>query len=322
LYNKAFILIFFFSVTCQSHTPAQCLSSFTPVGGTENLLVLQKKAFRVITFYKHGGGNQYFNENRHADYDLIGKACYNNLTSILGYGITDRLSIESELGYFINKSQKYNTQPAYTLKGHGFSNLVLSVKYGLYNDHFNRVFYSAGLGIKIPCSVNPQLVNNVELPVELQPTIGACGMVFNSVFVKENTGRGLRYFLTNRLETSLTNKNDYRLGAAIFNSMYVSKHLMFSWLKGDWTAIMQLRNEIRLHDKIAGDPKMASGSVLFFAVPQVNYVVKEKWYLSTMLDIPLYQYFNGTQLGAGMGITVSLSRTFHAGHQKADAGKE
>lgn len=112
-------------------------------------------------------------------------------------------------------------------------------------------------------------------------------------------------------KTNFANKNAYQLGTAIFSSAFISKHLMFSWLKGDWTTIMQLRNEIRFHDKIAGYQKEASGSLLFFAVPQVIYGIKEKWHLSAMVDIPIYQYFSGTQLGAGVGITFSLSRTFN-----------
>jgi hypothetical protein len=30
-----------------------------------------------------------------------------------------------------------------------------------------------------------------------------------------------------------------------------------------------------------------------------------------MVDVPVYQYFNGTQLGAGIGLTLSLSRSFN-----------
>jgi hypothetical protein len=68
---------------------------------------------------------------------------------------------------------------------------------------------------------------------------------------------------------------------------------MFPWLKSDWTTIIQLRNEIRTPDRIEGKVKPSSGSVLFFIVPQVNYVLLEKWYLSVMVDLPVYQYFVG-----------------------------
>lgn len=288
---------------------AQCLSSVNPVGGTENITVLEKKSLRVILFYKHGEAKQYYEGSRHSDFNLISKAHYNYVSSIIGYGVGNKLTIETEAGYFINKSQVYDIQPTYTLTGKGFSNIIVSTKYNIYSNHIKRKYYSAAVGLKVPFSRSPQFANNVELPVEVQPTIGAYGFVFNSYYVKENSEKGLRFFITNRVETNLPNKQHYYLGTAIFNSFFVSKHLMFPWLKSDWTIIVQVRNEIRTPDKIKGIVKPSSGSMLFFLVPQINYVFREKWYVSTMIDVPVYQYFIGTQLGAGIGITFSLSRT-------------
>jgi len=85
---------------------------------------------------------------------------------------------------------------------------------------------------------------------------------------------------------------------------------MFSWLKGDWTAIVQLRNELRAPDKLADEIKASSGSTLFFVSPQINYVAKGDWYISGMVDLPVYQNFKGTQLAAGTGLTLIVSKTF------------
>jgi hypothetical protein len=297
---------------------AQCLSSANPVGGTENLLVLEKNSLRIISFYKHGEVKQYFEKDHHSGFDLIRKAYYNNLTSIIGYGFSSRLTIETELGYYINKSQIYNTQPAYTLSGKGFSNLIAFIKYNLYTNYMSRMFYSMAIGFKIPFTRNPQLVNNVELPIEVQPTVGSYGFVFYSSFVKENSERGLRFFITNRAEVNMPNRNEYQLGTSFFNSFFMSKHLMFPWLKDDWTTIIQLRNEIRLRDKKAGYKKESTGGFLFILVPQINYVIKEKWFLSAMIDFPVYQYFHGTQLGAGTGFTFSLARTFNPSYKNPE----
>lgn len=289
---------------------SQCLSSVNPVGGTNNLLVLEKNSLRIISFYKYGQGTQYFENNQHSDFDLISKAYYNYLSTVFGYGVTNKFSLELETGYFFNKTQIYDLDPQYKLTGKGLSNIVLMGKHSLFADPVNRIYITGAAGVKIPFSRNPQLVNNVEIPVEVQPTIGVYGLVFNASFVKENSGSGMRYFLISRMETNGSNKNKYRLGNSFFNSIYISKHLMFPWLKGDWTTILQVRNEIRTFDKIDNIKKESSGSTLFFIAPQINYVHKEEWYLSAMLDIPIYQNFNGTQLGAGTGITFILSRTF------------
>jgi hypothetical protein len=289
---------------------SQCLSSVNPVGGTSNLLVLPKKTIRTITFYKFNYGNRYYQENRPSDFDLIEHAFYNYIGTILGYGITSRLTLETETGYFINKTQLYNVEPSWKQKGYGFSNVIISARYGILNNNQNRVYFSASAGVKIPCSVNYQVVNGVELSEELQPTIGSYGMVLQSFLVKENSFRGLRYFLTNRLEINRVNRKGFKPGSSVFTSFYISKHLMFQWLKGDWTTILQIRNETRNRNIRENVPVEASGSILFFLSPQLNYSIHETWNLSLMGDIPLYQYLNGIQLGTKYGVTLSLSRDF------------
>ena len=289
---------------------AQCLSSVNPVGGTNNLLVLEKNSLRVITFYKFGQGNRYYSGTEISDFDLVDRAFYNYWSTTLGYGVSRKLTLELESCYFFNKTQIYNLDPEYRLRGSGLSNMVLMAKHSLYSNPFKRIYLTGAAGAKIPFSRDTKWVNNVELPVELQPTMGAYGMVLNLAFVKENSGNGMRYFFISRAEFNGTNKKEYKLGNSWYNSIYLSKHLMSPKIKGDWTAILQLRNEIRQQDVIGTEIKKSSGSNLLFIAPQLNYVYKEQWYISAMIDIPVFQDFNGTQLGAGFGYTIVFSRTF------------
>jgi hypothetical protein len=308
------IRILSFVITFTTYNPfllsSQCLSSVNPVGGSDNLLVLEKNALRVISFYKSGQGKQYYEGSQHSDFDLISRAYYNYLSAVVGYGITGNLTLEIESGYFFNKTQDYDVGQGYRLTGKGLSNFVALARHGVYSDHTHRFYTTAGWGVKVPSSRNLQLADYVKLPVEVQPTLGAYGGVFTASVVKENSFTGMRYFLTTRMEAHLSNKEDYRPGTGIYTSVYVSKHLMYPWLKGDWTAIIQLKNEIRGYDKMENIRKVSSGSVLFFAVPQLNYSWREKWNVSALTDLPLYQYFNGTQLGAGTGFSLIVSRTF------------
>jgi hypothetical protein len=290
---------------------SQCLSTVNPVGGTSNLLALQSKTIRTIAFYRFNYGNKYFHEDKPSDFNLIKSACYNYIGTILGYGITSRLTLETEAGYFVNKTQQYNVDPIQKLRGYGFSNIVVSARYGIYRNNHRRLFYSASAGVKIPCSVNYQVIDGVELPEELQPSVGSYGLVFQSFLVKENSLRGLRYFLTNRLETNRTNRKNFKLGTSFFTSFYISKHLLFGWIKGDWTTILQLRNEIRSRNIRADEPVEASGSIIVFLSPQINYSINETWNISVMCDIPIYQYLNGVQLGSKYGITIGFARDFN-----------
>jgi hypothetical protein len=308
--NKLIITFLLVTGLSIDHAPAQCLSSVNPVGGSNNLLVLEKKSLRVISFYRFNYGDQYFEGDKRSDFNLIKSANYNYAGSIIGYGLANKVTIETELGYFFNKTQNYNLVPAYILRGSGFSNAILSVKYSLLKDNSNRFFISSSLGAKIPFSTKPISRDGVELPVEVQPTIGAFGTVVQLFLVKEKPATGTRYFLTGRMELNSRNNQEYKLGKSIFTSAFVSKHLMFSWLKGDWTTILQIRNEIRNKDKTANGWKESSGSTIFYLSPQINYFIKEKWNVSLMFDLPIYQYFNGIQLATKYGLSLNIARDF------------
>lgn len=280
------------------------------MGGSNNLLVLEKQSLRVITFYRYNYGNRYFEGDKHSDFNLIKSANYNYAGSIIGYGLANKITIETELGYFFNKTQNYNLNPAYTLRGSGFSNAIISVKYSLFKNNSKRFFISSSLGAKIPFSIHPIYREGVELPVEVQPTVGAFGTVVQLFLVKEKPLNGIRYFVTGRMELNSKNNQDYKLGTSIFTSFFFSKHLMFSWLKGDWTTILQIRNELRSRDKTINGWKESSGSTIFYVSPQINYFIKEKWNVSLMLDLPVYQYFNGTQLATKYGMSLNFARYF------------
>jgi len=306
-----YIFIFLLAATVfKDHTIAQCFSSANPVGGSDNLLVLDKRSLRLITFYRYNYGNQFYEGNERSDFDLIRSANYNYIGTLIGYGLFNKLTMEADLGYFINKTYTYNLDPPYPLSGSGFSSSVLSVKYGLIKNNEKRFFISSSLGAKIPFSTKPVTRDGVELPVELQPSIGAFGLVFQIFMVKEKSLTGSRYFLTSRLDVNSENKQEYKLGASLFSSIYYSKHLMFPWLKGDWTIILQIRDEIRQKDrKTTGWIESTGSNILYFS-PQLNLFIKEKLNVSLMVDVPVYKYLNGTQLATKYGISLNLSRDF------------
>jgi hypothetical protein len=309
--NKLIVTLLLVPWLCTDPAQAQCLSSVNPVGGSNNLLVLGKNSLRLISFYRFNYGDRYFEGDDRSDFNLIKSANYNYAGTIIGYGLADKVTLEGEFGYFFNKTQHYNIVPAYMLRGSGFSNAIVSVKYGLLKDDIKRFFISSSLGAKIPFSTKPISRDGVELPVEVQPTIGSFGTVVQLFVVKEKTVTGTRYFLTSRMEINTTNKQDYKLGTSVFTSFFLSKHLMFPWLKGDWTTILQVRNEIRNKDKTINGWKESSGSTIFYVSPQINYFIKEKWNVSLMLDLPVYQHFNGIQLATRYGLSLNFARDFN-----------
>ena len=286
---------------------AQCFSSLNPVGGISNLLVLEKNTIRLIGSYNYGLSNEYFEGHKKSDYSLIEWADYNYSGIIMAYGIFSKITLEAETGYFLNKTYKFENS---TNTGYGFNNIIISPKFSLIANHDKRFFISGSTGIKIPFSRELQKVEGVEVPHELQPSTHAFGYVVQAFIVKENSFKGLRYFLVARGEHNYKNKAGYKYGNYFSVSAYVSKHLMHNWIKGDWTTILQLRNEFRGKDNINDHVVESTGGYSLLIIPQINYTIKEKWNISLMGNIPVYQYFNGIQLATNFGLVLNFSGDF------------
>ena len=60
---------------------------------------------RVNALYKYGFFETYYHNNvKLVNYGPIKNMSYNYTSLVLGYGLTKRLTLEHEAGYFINKN--------------------------------------------------------------------------------------------------------------------------------------------------------------------------------------------------------------------------
>ncbi len=303
-YYGVFIIL---ALTLLNDLQAQCFSALNPVGGVSNLLVLEKNTIRFIASYHYGLNSEYFNGHEKSDYSLVKRAVYNYSGIIIAYGIFNKITLETETGYFLNKTYKLENS---TNTGYGFNNIIISPKFSLITNNDKRIFISASTGLKIPFGRELKKADGVEVPHELQPSTHAPGYVIQTFVVKENSFRGLRYFLVARGEYNYKNKAGYKYGSYLSASAYLSKHLMSDRIKGDWTTILQLRNEFRGKDNINDRVVESTGGYSLLLMPQVNYTIKEKWNISLMGNLPLYQYFNGIQLATKFGIVLNFAGDF------------
>ena len=292
---------------------AQCFASAgNPIGGTANMGVMDKNALRTAVFYKFAYSGKYHQGNRNytGQGAVLNYAWYNYSGWLVAYGISDKLTIETEGGYFINKSQNYEINNS-TLSGNGLSNAVVSIKPRLFYNPDKRVEISCALGANIPFSLEPQIKDGVRLPIDIQPSTGSFGIVFQSFFIKENSFNAIRFLLTNRIEKYFLNNQDYLFGNLYSTSFYFSRHFIFNQLKlKDWTLILQLKNQIKDKNYREGNIVTASGSFLLFLGPQINLALNNKWNISLLGEIPLYQNYNDIQLANNYAFVFSLVRDF------------
>jgi hypothetical protein len=295
------ILIILLGIT-QRVLIAQCCSVGNPVMGLGTVGVLEPNSLRSITFLKTSYSDTYFEGSQPST--LQGKtASYNYIGQLLGYGISKRLGVELELGYFLNKTEEdewLGRQNTY-----GFSSGVMMLK-GLIWKSSDVWEFSTAAGLRFPLK-NRVFTDEFGLPypVALQPSIQAYGAVGQLFLYRNFTDLKLKSVWLNRFEFNASDPDAYKVGSAWFSSLFLSRSF-----KGRHVAIIQLRNEWRAHDFQGETRFSASGGDVLLVSPQYAYILPAEWKLFLMAELPLYRRYNGMQMGAKMAFGISLMKDF------------
>ncbi len=272
----------------------------------------------MVGYYRYNYSDTYFkgsdktNENTALKY-----AAYNFSGIAFGYGITKRLTLEADFGYFFNKTQQSkdirlsdSTLLNYKIKGYGLSNGGITVKYGIFVKPAKQVEITLGAGFRYPFSTNPQMVDGVELNRDVQPStnaFAASGMLF---FNKGFPSITLRLFSINRFDYNFEGKDGYKYGNILLNSVFVSKKIVKYFF-----GILQIRNEWKTNDLDNRNKVVNSGFVLLTLSPTLSYSIAGKWNLTALCDIPVYKYYNGKQMTPKYSVALSLSRDIDLGRK-------
>jgi hypothetical protein len=221
----------------------------------------------------------------------------------VAYGLTKRITIDLDGGYYLNRTQNFSFfGDSYTLNGYGGSAITLSGRASVLKDTVNDVEVTLGVGLKMPWSRQPQIVDGVELTEDVQPCNGSYGLSLRAFIFKEFDKSGVRLFLMHNTTLSTINDRNYKEGNNYTTSLYASK----TFFK-NLTLIGQVRNEVR--DYAFRDDKVvsSSGGFRFVFVPQINYSFKQKYNLSVLYELPFYQYYYGIQLHDQYAFSVNLN---------------
>lgn len=291
---------------------AQCFASAgNPMGGSANMGVMNKNALRVMAFYRYQFASDYYNLDAlyHGHARIYRSANYNYAGTLLGYGITDRISAELETGFYINKSVNYRLESLSWQTGQGLSNALVSLKYAFYRDVDKRFEITGSGGVNIPYRYRLMSENGSVLPYDIQPSTAAYGLVLQTFLIKENSFKSIRFFWINRFDKNFVNPDGYVFGSVFSTSAFFSRHFIFGQGKAkDWTLIFQVR--FQHTEPNLGYKENASGGRSVFIAPQINCSINELWNISLMYEKPVYQYYNGIQLGVNYALLLNFARDF------------
>jgi len=304
----SFLVVLF---SCES-VFSQCCSTGSPVGASVYVGVLNENSLRAIAYYRHNYSDTYFEgTSKTSENNQLESSNYNFSGISLAYGISKRITLETDFGYFFNKTQVFKTID-YTEKGFGLSTGGLTLKYGALVKPAKKFELTLGAGFRYPFNRDPQMIDNVQLSRDVQPSTNAfavSGMFFISKGFPEAK---MRLFSINRFDHNFADKLDYKYGDVLVNSVFVSRLIAKNFL-----VLLQLRSEYRWKDEDTDVKRANSGNLLMIVSPQLNYAVASKWNLSLMTDIPVFKNYNGKQLTPAYSVAVGLTRDFDLGKAKA-----
>jgi len=296
--RKNFVFVILLFTSYELHSQCACMGgapvgALTPVGGTTNIGILKEGNLRAISFYSFSNGNEYNNKDSQTDQGLVQSFNSSYVGLLIGYGILESLTIDTELGYYLYKVQDFGF---YNLSGSGFSHVTVYGKYNTYNSRAKEFEWTIGIGGRIPLNFD-----EVNLPQNIQSSTGAYGGILLSYLHKGFKSEGLHFILVNRAEFNAKNKTTYKYGSSFVNSFFITKNMI-----GKLTGILEIRSDVRLRDSKYGNNIYDSGWNIIILSPQLNYSIGN-FNFAAFFDFPVYKHYNGKQLtnkySLGLAIT-------------------
>ena len=284
---------------------AQCCSMGSPAGASTYVGVLAKNHLRFIAFYRHNYLDTYFQSTKPSQVPTFLKKSFFNFAGItLSYGITKRLTVDADLGYFINKTQVFKVGDVESRsRGFGLSNGSVTLKYGAYIKPQKQMELTVGAGFKFPFSTKPLYADGTRLVIDLQPSSNAFGVSGHAIFSKDFPAITLRLMSVNKYEYNFSNPDDYRFGSTITNAVFLSKKIVKNLF-----GVLQVRNEYRFKDYGKTEYEENTGGEVMILSAQVSYSILGKWHIAGLFDYPFYKNENGRQLTSKYSFAFSLTR--------------
>jgi hypothetical protein len=284
---------------------AQCCSSGNPFISDAEQPALQSKVLTSSLTYRYSNSSQYYaNDSPFNDLPFEQRSYSNYLEFQVGYGVTNWMTVMADLGYFINKTLTTSGEDPY--RGYGLGDAELYLKFNAYTNPKARLSISPSFGIKFPIGVFDQEVDNVQLPITVQPSSGSYKYTGN-VFISKGISKKMAMagFLSYEYSQLIESDNFYyKYGDQWIGAIYCNYHI--------WKGLsldLQLRNEYRAKSTRENSEIVdASGYDVIFLTPQLTYGFKHNWYLSAYSDIPLYKYYNGVQMSFGYAVSLRVTK--------------
>ncbi len=318
-------LSLFFAFNIEIHAQGCCSGgSGSPIAGGASQGVLQERQMEVSASYQYLASNKFMVRDRDTT-SLFDNLCSSYIYGRLAYGITNRLTMSVESGYFINKKQ-VGLNRSDIVKSGGIGDLLFFPRYSIYtrNTEKTRTEITLGMGVKIPLGkyndstvvfTNPKTGQKYYTtdPPTVQPTNGSHDFVFYGFVFRGYPEKKFRVFSNILYIKKGWNPLGEKFGDYASIGLFASKTLFKKLaitvqVRGEWIDKMKADRNVDLL-AIYNVDIHSTGSRKVFFYPQLGFTQKNLT-IYALSEIPLYQYVNGTQVTSHYQFTVGIAYRF------------
>ncbi len=335
---KVFILsllpLFFITGEIQ----AQCCAggSGSPIAGGTSQGVLGAQQFEINTNVQFISSDKFYTGDSRdtGNPQYMFRSAYQYLR--VAYGVTKDFTMSIETGnYFYKEEVGLNDNPSSNYKSAGFSDLVIFPRYDILNmsTEKTKTEITVGLGYKIPIgSYNDSTGQSywlsdsttgttyVRNPRAVQLTTGAQDIIFYTFFYRGYPKQNLRFFANALYIRKGWNPLGEKMGDFVTVGLFVSKSFFPNLgttlqVRGELIAPMKINQVVEMNDFQSDNT--SSGYKKVFVTPMVNYSFGN-FNVYALIDLPVYQYVTGNQVGTEFQATAGLTYRFYAMKSKFD----
>ncbi len=297
--------------------------SGSPIAGGASQGVLNYRQVELGGNYQYFSSDKFFTKNKDTT-KLFDNLNSNYLYLRVAYGVTKDFTMSVESGYFLNKTLVALNKTDIT-KSSGFGDLIFFPRYDVYNHKTDstKTEFTIGLGYKIPIGkhddstvVYTDPMGNTYYstsPPTVQPTNGSNDIIFYTFFFRGYPKKNLRFF-ANALYikkgwNSLGQKfGDYANVGLFASTTFFRRIGVTIQAKGEWIDKLQADKNVDMLAFYNIDIN-STGGRKFSIVPQISFTQK-LFTVYALSEFPLYQYWNGTQVGSQYLFTFGMSYRF------------
>jgi len=285
---------------------AQCCSAGNPSSG-EGTSGMSKNSFSVSSTFIHSYSDTYFEGSSLSDYIYLNNTNFDFGLVAFNYGLTDKISLSSELGYFLDKSMEFSFIDAQRKAG-GLGDAALGIQYNLDSYKEQLINISTALKISIPIGQFDQMDGNILLLIDIQPSSGSYKLQSSFGIHKGFFGSKLSISTLWSSEFSQrinTERTDYKYGN-LYNAIFKVSHRTSKKIN---TGIsLQL-----VHREKAGNNGVvmhSTGGSFVNLLPTASFQLKNNYNINSSIVLPIYRNINGIQLVNKYVFAVGVSKGF------------